>query len=166
MTQGRSMGTRISIALANGFGLGLIPVASGTFGTLLALPLVWICWEWLAFGVGLQTVLAVALALVAVPVCGIAEQQYATKDDGRIVADEYMTFPICMIGLPWHPGLWLIAFFSCRFFDIAKPFPANRLQRLKGGVGIVIDDVVAALYSLAFNHAVYWILWRRLVESG
>jgi len=162
---------RAAVWLATGFGLGLVPVASGTFGTLLALPIVWLFWDHWQIGVVwqdvvLQTVLAVVLSLAAIPVCSVAERHFGTKDDGRIVADEYMTFPLCMIGLPWNPWVLLTAFLSCRFFDIAKPAPADQLQRIKGGTGIVIDDVVASLYSLLFNHVVYWGVLNRLLASG
>jgi phosphatidylglycerophosphatase A len=68
--------------------------------------------------------------------------------------------------LPWSPWVLLIAFLSCRFFDIVKPPPANQLQRLRGGFGIVIDDVVASLYSLAFNHAVYGFVLVRLLDKA
>ena len=145
---------QLSILLATGFGLGLSPVASGTVGTLLGLPLVYGLAQVgaLPFQIGV----VILLSLLAVPICSVAEKHFQTKDDGRIVADEYLTFPICMLGLPLHPVVLLVAFLSNRFFDIVKIPPAFQLQRLKGGWGIVMDDVVAALYSLAFNHlAVY-----------
>lgn len=143
------------IVLATGFGLGLSPVASGTAGTLpgilllLALTPLWhgpILW---------QVAVAVALALVAIPICDVAERHFGRKDDGRIVADEYLTFPLCLIGLPLVPWMLAVAFFTCRACDVLKPFPARRLQALPGGLGIVADDVVANLYSLALNHLVY-----------
>lgn len=154
---------------ATGFGLGHFPVASGTVGTLPALPLVWWFWTRPAFstypvGILWQILLSVGLCMLAVPVCGLAEKDFGTKDDGRIVADEYLTFPLCMIGLPWTPWVALTAFLSCRFFDILKPPPADRLQRLKGGTGIVIDDVVAALYALGVNHLVYWLFLHRFLH--
>jgi len=154
---------RGAVMLATGFGLGLVPVASGTFGTILALPLVWMIWEWFGLGIGWQIMLSAALSLLAIPICSVAERHYGTKDDGRIVADEYMTFPLCMIGLPWNPWVVLLSFLSCRFFDIAKPAPADRLQRIKGGTGIVIDDVVASLYSLIFNHLAYHLVLHRFL---
>lgn len=159
---------RAAVWLATGFGLGRMPVASGTFGTLLALPIVWLFWAHWELGPVWQGVVAVVLSLAAIPVCSGAERHFGTKDDGRIVADEYMTFPLCMIGLPWNPWVMLMAFLSCRFFDIAKPAPADQLQRIKGGTGIVIDDVVASLYSLLFNHVVYWGwgMLNRLLASG
>jgi phosphatidylglycerophosphatase A len=157
---------KLAILLANGFGLGLSPVASGTVGTLLALPIVWFFCQLqeVSGGIFWQCGIALVLSLIAIPICSVAEKHYGTKDDGRIVADEYLTFPICMIGLPWNPWVLLIAFLSCRFFDIVKPAPANQLQRIHGGFGIVIDDVVASLYSLAFNVVVVHFVLVRFVN--
>jgi len=160
---------KLAVLLANGFGLGLSPVASGTVGTLLALPIVWWFCQLLEspggmFGILIQCAVAIALCLVAIPICSVAEKHYGTKDDGRIVADEYLTFPICMIGLPWNFWVLLIAFLSCRFFDIVKPAPANQLQRIHGGFGIVIDDVVASLYSLAFNVVVVHFVLGKFIK--
>jgi len=81
------------------------------------------------------------------------------KDDGRIVADEWMLFPICLTGLPVREhGLILLplGFLVARVCDIVKPPPARRIERLPGGVGIVGDDLIASLYALAINH----LLWR------
>ena len=94
--------------------------------------------------------------MAAVPLCGAAERHYGRKDDGRIVADEYLAFPLAAVGLPpagLHPAWLLVPFLAFRFFDIVKPPPARGLQRLHGGPGIVIDDVIAALYALAASHA-------------
>lgn len=151
---------RLILLLANGFGLGLAPVASGTFGTLPALLIVWLCWDFFEISWMWQIVLAVIFSLVAIPICDAAEKIYKTKDDGRIVADEYMTFPICMIGLPFEPIVVLMAFVSCRICDIIKPPPANGLQRVTGGLGIVIDDVFASLYSLGINHLLFFFFLR------
>ena len=151
---------RATLWLATGFGLGLAPVASGTFGSLLGLPLVyalaWLAWPW-------QVLATATLAVCAVPICGVAERVLGKKDDGRIVADEWMVLPVSFIGLPVLEiarggGWWLLPAFwlSTRVFDILKPPPARQLQSLHGGAGIVIDDVFAALYALAANH----LLWH------
>jgi phosphatidylglycerophosphatase A len=151
---------QLRILMAHGFGLGLAPVASGTFGTLLGLPLAWGINT--VFGVPGQIACAVVLSLFAIWVCNVAEAAFGKKDPGQCVADEYLTFPISMIGLPVAGPGWLvilgIAFVSNRFFDIVKIWPARGLQRLPSGLGIVIDDVFAAAYSLAFNHAAWWAL--------
>ncbi|MBU4460584.1 MAG: phosphatidylglycerophosphatase A [Verrucomicrobia bacterium] len=146
---------RVAVVFASGFGLGFIPFASGTFGTLPGVALVVLLWPVLDGNLALQIATGVALTLAAVPVCGAAERFFGKKDDGRIVADEYATFPLVMIGLPVVRDEWwivLVAFLAARFFDILKPWPARGLQRIRGGTGIVIDDVFASLYALAFTH--------------
>jgi phosphatidylglycerophosphatase A len=145
--------------MATGFGLGLIPVMSGTFGTLPGVLIAMACsalsWKW-------QAAVAALLAALAVPLCDAAEKEFVLKDDGRIVADEYLTFPICMIGLPVasHPWLLAVGFVAHRACDVIKPPPARQIQSLKGGAGIVMDDVVSSLYALAINHAVWWAVNR------
>jgi phosphatidylglycerophosphatase A len=150
---------RAVVALATGLGLGFSPVASGTVGSLLGVAIVGgmqgidsLLW---------QAVLAVALCFLAVPICDVAESHFGKKDDGRIVADEYLTFPICMLGLPFSMEYWWVVpmcFVTNRMFDILKPPPAHALQRLRGGWGIVVDDVIAACYSLALNHLLYYLV--------
>ncbi len=151
-------------AIATGFGLGYAPVAPGTVGSLLGCLIVWglsglPLWQ--------QIGLCVVMAAACIPICTVAERTLGgTKDDGRIVADEYLTFPICMLGLydQWQTHVWLmpLCFITCRIMDIAKPFPIYRLQRLPAGLGITIDDVMAALYALAINWTLYSILTARL----
>lgn len=143
---------RLALFAATGAGLGYSPVASGTVGSVWGLLLVWGMQPLPVWG---QAILAAVLCLAAVPICHQAEAVLGRKDDGRIVADEYLTFPLCMLGLPFSPLMLATAFLTCRFFDIVKPPPASQLQRIPGGIGIVIDDVVATLYSLALNHALY-----------
>ncbi len=146
------------ILAATGFGLGLSPVASGTFGSLLGVAIVFGAARLGIICISHQIILAAGLALLAVPICHVAERHFGQKDDGRIVADEYLTFPICMIGLPLTPWILALAFVTNRCFDIIKPPPANSLQRLRGGMGIVLDDVASSLYSLVANHVIVGIV--------
>lgn len=151
---------KLCVLLASAFGLGLSPVASGTVGSLpgvaivLALTRVPLMW---------QIVAAVVLAALAIPICHVAEKVYGKKDDGRIVADEYMTFPICLLGINIvaHPSMLLVGFVVNRVMDILKIPPAYQSQRLKGGLGIVMDDVISSLYALGLNWAVYWFFFLR-----
>jgi len=149
---------KLALIPATGFGLGWSPLASGTVGSL---PGVLIAWGIVSWSTGLQILTAVVMAAVAVPLCDAAEQYLGRKDDGRIVADEYMTFPICLIGIPWlnHPWFLAVAFVICRLLDIVKPPPARQAQDLTGGLGIVADDVISSLYALLINH----LLWRFIV---
>lgn len=144
---------KMAMWVATGFGLGYSPVAPGTVGSVWGVLIVWAINS--NAGWVVQLAAAAAMAIAAIPACDVAEKAFGQKDDHRIVADEYLTFPICMIGLPPLPWVLAVAFLSNRFFDIVKLPPARGLQRLRGGLGIVIDDVFASAYSLAFNWAVY-----------
>lgn len=146
---------KLLLLLAKGFGLGLSPVAPGTMGALLGIPLAYAV---ALLSTGWEIAVCAVLSVIAVPICEIGERELGRKDDRRIVADEYLTFPICLIGLPWREHLWLlgVAFVISRISDIIKPPPARQSQALAGGLGIVADDVLACLYTLAANHLVWW----------
>jgi len=153
---------KLVILLATGFGLGYSPIASGTVGTLPGVLIVAVVAMMPLLGIGWQIGLAIGLAALAVPICHVAEKFFGKKDDRRIVADEYLTFPLCVLGLPWPEHWWLlaVAFVVNRAMDVLKPPPARQLQRLTGGLGIVIDDFFSCLYALAINHAIWWVVQR------
>ncbi|MFO8045863.1 MAG: phosphatidylglycerophosphatase A [Halomonas sp.] len=150
--------------LATGFGLGLSPWASGTLGSLAGLPLAW----WL-LGRARRVQVAVTLALLiaAVPVCHLAEEALGGKDDGRIVLDEIVAFPLAVLGLAAarQPLAMASAFVVYRVFDSTKPPPIRLAEAVPGGAGIVLDDVIAALMTwlvMAFG----LMLWRRRQASS
>ena len=151
---------KITLLFASGFGLGLSPFASGTAGTLLGVVLVIL----MQVPTPLFILFTVVLVLLGIPICHFAEEHFGKKDDGRVVADEYLTFPICVILLPWqqYPLLLVLAFLTHRILDIFKPFPANRAQSLRGGLGIMIDDVISSLYALGVNHLVWYFIRTQL----
>lgn len=138
---------RIVIFLASGAYVGYIPVAPGTFGSLLALPLL------LALArSGWSPAVIVALmgvaALLAMPVCGRTSRIYGEADSSRIVLDEVCGMLIAGALLP--PTVWALglAFAAFRFFDIVKPFPASYFDHhVKNGAGVVADDLVAGVYA-------------------
>ncbi|ATH76294.1 MAG: phosphatidylglycerophosphatase A [Halomonas sp.] len=145
--------------LATGFGLGLMPVAPGTFGSLLGLPLAW----WLSGRSTRQQVVIITLMLLAaVPVCHMASLHFDGQDHGSIVADEYVAFPLAVLGLKAarHPLVLALAFGVYRFFDGLKPPPIHLAEHVTGGVGIVLDDVIAALVSWLVV-ALLVTLWQR-----
>ena len=145
--------------LATGFGLGLAPVAPGTFGSLIGLPLAW----WLlGRSTGQQAVIIALMLIAAVPVCHIAAWHYDGMDHGSIVADEYVAFPLAVLGLKAarHPLVLALAFGVYRFFDALKPPPIHLAEYVTGGLGIVLDDVIAALVSWLVV-ALIVTLWQR-----
>ncbi|MEA2117177.1 phosphatidylglycerophosphatase A [Halovibrio sp. HP20-50] len=154
----------INFWLATGFGLGLAPMAPGTFGSLLGIPLAW----WLLSRPLVQqgTIMAVLLVL-AVPVCHVAVRRYvglgdAGLDHGSIVVDEYVAFPLAVIGLTAarNPLVMALAFVVYRFFDGLKPPPIHLAEYVHGGFGIVLDDVIAALVTWVIM-ALALKLWQR-----
>jgi phosphatidylglycerophosphatase A len=162
LTAGKTSGERFMTWVATGFGIGMVaPVAPGTLGSapgvLLAL------WT-TRLPLPLQVLFCLGMAFLAIPFCGMAERVLMKKDDGRICADEWMLFPICLIGLPLWQHVWLlpVAFVVARVVDIIKPWPARGLQRLDGGLGIVIDDFFAQLYALVIDWGIFWFVMKYL----
>lgn len=131
--------------LAYGFGAGLSPKAPGTMGTVVALPI-----YVLLLQLGLWGYLAcMAIALVAgVFICGYTARRIGVEDPKSVVWDEVVGYLISMTGVPFSP-LWMAAgFLLFRLFDIWKPGPIRWLDRnVKGGLGIMLDDVAAALVA-------------------
>lgn len=153
---------KFCVFVASGFGLGLVaPFAPGTFGSL---PGVALAYAVAALPLALQIPACLGFTLLAIPFCDVAEQALGIKDDGRITADEWMLYPIALIGIPLAALPWwsmLVFFGVIRAVDILKPWPCRRLQSIPGGRGIVIDDFVANLYSLAINWAICLVLFPR-----
>lgn len=133
--------------LAFGFGSGLSPKAPGTAGTLAALvfaPALVALPLWAGL-------LVVGLAfLIGCRLCGETSRELGVHDHGGIVWDEFVGIWLVLLFVPFELAWWLAAFVVFRFFDILKPWPIRWLdRRVGGGFGIMIDDVLAALFALA-----------------
>jgi len=142
----------LSVWIATGLGAGYFPVAPGTAGSVVGLALVLALRQTSLGSAGLGISLAAMAAVVfAVGVwsAGKAEKAFGRVDPGQVVIDEVLGQIITFIATPRIPWFGLIAgFILFRVFDIVKPFPARRAERFPGGWGIMLDDVVAGLYSL------------------
>lgn len=144
--------------IATWFWSGLLRPASGTWGSLAALPfgaaLFWLGGSWL---LGLAAVLAFVIGLWASDRYAAAIKE---SDPGDVVIDEVVGQWVAVLPLALDPVAYLVAFFIFRAFDIVKPWPANWCdQRLKGALGIMADDVVAGLYAALLS---YWVMfWVR-----
>jgi phosphatidylglycerophosphatase A len=138
---------------ATGFGVGYSPIAPGTLGTLIAIPI-----YYFLSGISspLYEITLIGFLFLSVWISENAEIFFGKKDDQRIVIDEIVGFLITMLWVPKTIHFILIGFFLFRFFDILKPFPIRRLEkRLKGGYGVVLDDVMAGVYSSIVLHLIY-----------
>ena len=139
--------------VAQGFGSGLVPVASGTFGSLVGVVLYWFMAPLAAVPYAMTTL---GLWLVGVFVCGQTARDLGGHDPGSIVWDEIVGYLVAMYLLPRHWSWMLSGFALYRLFDIWKPFPIRMVERLPGGWGIMADDVVAGAYALALLHLARW----------
>jgi phosphatidylglycerophosphatase A len=154
---------RLILALAQGFGVGRVRVAPGTWGS--GLGLLWFLILVWPRDFGIFLVGALGGVLVSVWVCGAAERLLNRTDPPSVVLDEIIALPLCFAGwitriwiqdgmLPAPAyflsgaGLWItgMLFAAFRVFDIAKPWPVHSAQRLPRGWGVTLDDVLAALY--------------------
>ena len=120
--------------------VGWIPFAPGTFASLFAAALIYLFPA--VFG---SVIFAVACVIFAVAT--INEERYEGEDPGHIVIDEFAGMCVAMAGHKVTLVNVLIGFVLFRIFDILKPFPVNRMERLKGGYGVVGDDVVAGIFG-------------------
>jgi phosphatidylglycerophosphatase A len=147
---------RLFMFIASGAGSGYLPKAPGTWGSLVGVGL-WLCMRRLEM---LPYIAVLAGLFVIGTVCsGAAEKLLDRGDPGVVVIDEIVGQCIALTALPAHPVAILSGFLLFRIFDILKPFPAGWLDNhIHGGLGIMMDDVIAGLYALVVLH----IGWRLL----
>ena len=133
--------------VALGFGTGLAPAAPGTVGTLLGFPLYWLLAHWLP-----QPVLLGVIAggfLLGVWACGRTGRDLGIADHSAMVWDEVIAFMLVLMLTPRGIFWQALAFFAFRAFDVLKPPPIRHIDRtVKGGFGVMFDDIVAAFYTL------------------
>jgi phosphatidylglycerophosphatase A len=142
--------------LAFGFGTGLAPVAPGTVGSLLGVVL-----AWLTLDLGLITHIGIGLGLflAGIWICGESARRIGVHDHGGIVWDEICGMYLTLLVAPPQLSAWILGFLLFRGFDIVKPWPIRDLDhRLKGGVGIMLDDLVAALYAALLLALYGWLM--------
>jgi phosphatidylglycerophosphatase A len=143
--------------IALGFGSGLAPKAPGTFGSLAALPLFM-----LAAAAGMNALVALAVVaccfLIGIWACAVTGKDLGMADYGGIVWDEMVAMWLLLALVPTGWFSWLAAFALFRFFDILKPWPIRQFDaRLKNGFGVMLDDILAAFYTLAIFMGVQWL---------
>ena len=130
---------------ATGCYAGYIPIAPGTFGTLIAIPLCYLISELRALE---GIIFIVAFTVFAVWISGQAEKVFKKKDAGLIVIDEMAGFVVTLFLIPWSAKSVAAGFFLFRLFDITKPFPIRSMEeKLPGGLGVVGDDILAGIYA-------------------
>jgi phosphatidylglycerophosphatase A len=135
---------KCALVLAVWFGAGLMPKAPGTFGTLAAVPLVLIMG---CLGTVSSVLFLLGFIFLAVWTSGLSGKLLEREDPGEVVIDEVAGLLLTLFFLPQTWASLSLGFVLFRFFDILKPFPIGRLERIKGGMGIVSDDLLAGIYA-------------------
>lgn len=148
--------TRAALVIATCFGVGYAPIAPGTFGSAAGLVL----W-WLLPASPLAHAIAIGVLFAIGSWSGtVAESYFGRTDPGQVVIDEVMGM---IVTLFLNPCGWigaLAGFFLFRFFDVVKPYPADRLEKLHGGVGVMADDGMAAVYANIVLRGCLWLAAR------
>jgi phosphatidylglycerophosphatase A len=137
--------------VATAGGLGRVPLASGTVGSAIGAAL---CLPLLRLGWPLHLAAAIALCAVAVAVSGRAAAELGRSDPPQVIVDEIAGMGVAMLALPLQWYDLCAVFLLFRLFDVVKPAPIPRLERLGGGVGIVADDIAAG----ALARVTWWLL--------
>jgi phosphatidylglycerophosphatase A len=140
--------------LGSGFFTGYIPIAPGTFGSLAALLIYYIP----GFEKPEIIIPAIAVFIFYGIYVGNKFDKVYGKDPGQCTIDEVVGMWITLLFLPKQIVISIIAFLIWRAFDIVKPFPARNLEKLEGGLGIMIDDIVAGLYSLIVMQILFHVI--------
>ncbi len=132
--------------IALGFGVGLARFAPGTFGTLAAWPL---GWTLAAGNAAIMLGIVAVLFALGVWACGLTGTHLGMDDHSSMVWDEFVAFLLVLAIVPREFAWQLGAFVAFRFFDIVKPPPIRWFERrTKGGFGVMVDDLLAAAYTL------------------
>lgn len=140
--------------IASGFGAGLSSFAPGTVGTLAAIPL-WVGLSFLPLGSYLLFLLIASL--FGIWVCGKASRELNVHDHGGIVWDEFVGLWITLIAIPLTLTNLLLGFLLFRLLDIIKPWPIRVIdQKVSGGFGIMLDDMIAGGMAAIILHSLLW----------
>jgi phosphatidylglycerophosphatase A len=136
---------RLAVLIATVFGAGYSPLAPGTVGSAVTVALLWL----IPFSPAGLVLFLVAVVVVGTWAAHRAEPVIGGKDPGAIVIDEVAGMTLSVVAFPLTPSVLLVGFVLFRIFDVWKPPPARESQRIRGGVGVMIDDLIAGLYALA-----------------
>ena len=141
--------------LAFGFGSGLSRFAPGTMGTMVAIPFSFLLKQLPPY---LFWVILIALLLIGIYLCGSTARRLGKHDPGGIVWDEMVGYWLTVAFIPMQWPWLLAAFVLFRLFDIFKPWPIRQSEKLfRGGLGIMVDDIIAALYAMGILAVFQWL---------
>jgi phosphatidylglycerophosphatase A len=134
------------IILATGLGTGYAKIVPGTFGTIPAIPLIFLTNK---FSILTKLLIFILLFVGGIISAEYYEKYYDKKDPSEVVIDEIAAYYLMLMFIPLTTANLLLSFVLFRIFDITKPYPIRNAESVGGGVGIMIDDILAIFYALA-----------------
>ena len=146
-----------AVLLGTWFGIGLLPLAPGTFGALAAMPVGWLVTSY--FGRPALLLLAIGVFALGVWCADVCARRIGVSDPSAVVIDEVAGQWLVLLVVPQDLFYYMAAFLAFRIFDIWKPFPVSWAERsFRGGFGVMIDDVLAAGYACIILYPVSLVL--------
>ncbi len=139
---------KLLVSIATVGKIGYVP-ASGTMGTLVALPIAYFC---SLVYLPLRIIILICATCLSYVVIQKALQAFRTKDPSQIIIDEVIGCLVTFFAIPFSLYVWSIGFLLFRFFDIFKPFGIQKIEKLPGVWGVLLDDMVAGFFA----HLVLW----------
>lgn len=150
---------RIAKAIASFFYVGFVPIVPGTFGSLGGLLIYFLLLPLASWQIYLGVF--VAVTLLGIWAAGKAEHESGIVDPSFVVIDEVSGQLMTLFLIPFNWVFVIVGFVLFRFLDIVKPVPARQAERLPGGYGIMLDDVIAGIYGNIFMH-IFVYVWNRI----
>ena len=144
---------RVLLVVSTFFNVGRIPIAPGTWASLITTACLFFIYPHIHSPITEITAL-VFITMAGIPAAGYAERYFDKKDPHECVIDEVAGQMLCLILVPYSITSYLTAFLVFRFFDILKPFPIRRIEKICGGLGIMSDDLIAGIYTAGLIHLI------------
>jgi phosphatidylglycerophosphatase A len=135
------------LIIATFFNVGKIPLAPGTWASLVTTATLFLVHPHISSRIN-EIMALILIIFLGIPASGYAEKFFKKKDPNVCVIDEVAGQMLCLIPLPYSLSFYAAAFFIFRLFDIVKPFPIRWAEKINGGLGIMIDDLIAGFYTL------------------
>ncbi|MCK4835913.1 MAG: phosphatidylglycerophosphatase A [Candidatus Aminicenantes bacterium] len=137
---------RILLTVATFFNIGRITIAPGTWASLVTTATLFVIRPYIHSPIS-GIISLVLIIIMGIPAAGYAEKYFNKKDPHECVIDEVAGQMLCLILIPYSLTFYLAAFFIFRIFDIFKPFPIRQAEKIGSGLGIMMDDLIAGLYT-------------------
>ncbi len=148
---------KLKYLIATFFGIGNIPIAPGTAASFVTAGVLFLVFPYLNSFIPIIISLII-IFFIGIPAATYSEIHFNKKDPRNCVIDEVVGQLIALLFVPHNYIFYIISFFAFRFFDIIKPYPIRKLEKIGKGTGIMLDDVLAGIYALGLTHLIIYLI--------